>query len=156
MISVGFSTTNSPISRIIRWVTGARVSHSFLAFHWLGVDWALEAGFTGVKMTPLSEFQKHSKIVESVHLPGVHLLDLKPALLDLGKSYDFGGLFGNLWIQIGRWLRLKFHNPTQDSRALFCSEFIVEFLKDIGWPGSEGLVAADTTPEDLRKFLKGE
>jgi hypothetical protein len=72
----------------------------------------------------------------------------------VGAPYDFGGLFGSVWVLIGKWFHRKFHNPLQNSDALFCSELAVKVLQGAKFPGSDLLVAYDTSPQDLRDFLE--
>jgi hypothetical protein len=154
MIYVGFSASDSWLSRLIRWMTGSEVSHAFVGFDWLDTEWVLEADRVGVRVIPFDQFAAENHIVDMI--PVADSLDaIRPALLKLGRRYDYGGLFGSVIVLVGRWLRLKWHNPLQNGRALFCSELVVEdVLKPMGWPGAAELSAGDTNPADLRRFLR--
>lgn len=155
MVSIGFSTTNKFISKAIRWLTKSRVSHCFIMFDWLGKKWVLEAGFFGVGILPLERFLADGNvIVEVVDLPAVELEDLVPAMEDMGERYDFGGLLGGIFPLIGKWFRQKWHNPLNNTKALFCSEFIVYWLKDLAFEPAYNLVPEDVSPEELLKLLE--
>lgn len=155
MISIGFSTTNKIVSRLIRWLTKSTVSHSFIVFDWMGRKMVLEAGFSGVGIIPLNRFiADGNEIVEIIDLPGVNLDDLLPALDDMGEKYDFGGLLGGIFPIIGKWFKQKWHNPWNNTKALFCSELIVTWLQSIGFEPASNLVAEDVSPDRLLKFLK--
>lgn len=155
MISIGFSTTDKLLSRIIRKLTKSRVSHSFIMFDWLGKKWVLEAGFNGVGILPLERFLADGNIiVEVVDLPHVELEDLIPAMEDMGERYDFGGLLGGIVPLIGKWFKQKWHNPFNDTKALFCSEFIVYWLQDLAFEPAYNLVPEDVSPEELLKLLE--
>jgi hypothetical protein len=157
MISIGFSTTKKPVSRLVRWITKSKVSHSFIVFDWLGEKWILESEWAGVQVIPMSRFMSKSKgniIVDIVDLPDATMDDLKLALQDSGVAYDYGGLFGAIFPIIGTWLKMKWKNPWQNTKAMFCSEFIVVWLQDLGLISEGDLIAGDTDPNTLLKFLK--
>lgn len=153
MISVGFSTTNMVVSRIIRWATKAKCSHTFIIFDWLGEKWILEAGFTGVAPMRYDKFKKSNTIVAEVDLPGLVIDDIKSALDEMGDNYDFGGLFGGFWPLIGTWFKMKWNNPWNNTKAMFCSELVATWLKQLKWKGCAWLTPADVTPQQLLNIL---
>lgn len=156
MISAGFSTTNLPISRLIRFFTKSKVSHCFVILDLPELDeqpMVLEAAFEGIRLVPLETFKKKNIIVETVSLPQVTLSMLKPMFKQLGSSYDFGGLLGSTFVQIGHWIKKKWKNPFNSSHALFCSEATVVILQDSNYPNSQSLVPSETSPQDLLNFL---
>jgi hypothetical protein len=154
---VGFSTSNALVSRLIRYFTKAKVSHTFLVIRspMLEEDLVIEAGWGGFQATTLRRFKKKNEIVAL--LKPIVPLDkgLRDSLAWLGESYDFGGLFGMAFVLLGRWLRRKYANPLHDSRALFCSEANTLVLQASGYPGADGLAPTETSPEDLFLFMKG-
>ena len=155
MISIGFSTTDKLVSRLVRWFTKSTVSHSFIVFDWLGEKWVLESEWAGIQIIPLSRFMsKGNTIVDTIDLPDVSMDDLKFALQDSGVAYDYGGLFGSIFPIIGTWLKMKWKNPWQNTKAMFCSEFIVVWLQDLGRASKADLVADETDPSALLKYLK--
>lgn len=153
MVYVGFSTTNAILSRFIRWVTKSEVSHTFLVFDLYGRAWVLEAGFFGVTMLPVDKFQKDNIIKTMAAIPEIGDEHIAKAMDDLGDRYDFGGLLGSAVVIVGRWFKRKWKNPWQDSKAMFCSEFVVTILQEAHFPDAELLEPSETTPQDLQDFL---
>lgn len=151
MVKIGFSTTNMLLSRLIRKITGAKVSHCWFVFEAYGKEFVLQADVGGVKITPMGSWISKWTIVQIVS-PKVDV-DLAPAWDMLSESYDYGGLIGNFWVYVGRWLHKKWKNPLDSGHALFCSEFIVKVLQEAKYPGAEKFDAAATSPEDLVEFL---
>jgi hypothetical protein len=156
MIHIGFSKTNGPLSRIIRYVTKSKVSHCFIRFAWLGRFWVLEADLLGVVMVPWEKFTSRNTVVAMFAPPGLLDLDLLPAFERLGASYDYAGIVGILWVRLGLWLKRHWNNPISSDRGWFCSELICEMLQAAGIPGTEALESSDITPDDLYHLLGGE
>lgn len=150
---IGFSTTNRLVSRLIRWITKAQVSHTFLIVELYGQSWAVGAEFNGLVMIPMKKFQAKNIIKAVCRVP--ELTDEKLSVLmgSLGEAYDFGGLFGGIFPQIGRWFKRKWKNPWNNRKALFCSEFVVQALQLAGLPGAETLCPTTTTPQEIKDFL---
>lgn len=153
MIKIGFSTTDKLLSRIIRWFTRSSVSHTWLLFEMEGIPMVLEATFEGVRLIPYETFQKKVTVVDVVPLP-YSMDSVKFLLMDLGLSYDVGGLLGNFFVQIGRMLKMRWRNPWNNSKAMFCSELLSGWLKLQGYPGTEDMVPAEVSPEDLLDLVK--
>ena len=157
-IRIGFSTPKSfnPISWLVRKATGSTCSHVWFTFVDETCDLAvvLEAHELGYRLIPLSRFEKENNVVAIIQ-PRVDMTDaLRWSVHWLGTAYDFGGLLGMTWVLIGRMLKKRWHNPAQNSHAMFCSEMAVTMLHRAGYPGSKALVAADTSPQDLLDFLQ--
>jgi hypothetical protein len=74
----------------------------------------------------------------------------------LGEAYDYQGLIGMAWVEIGRWLKKKWRNPWHSSNALFCSELIAQVMIDSSYPGSEKFSPESTDPEMLLQFFESE
>jgi len=152
---VGFSTSNELVSRLIRFFTKAKVSHTFLVIRapFLEEDLVIEAAWAGFRATTLRRFKKKNTVV-ALMKPAVPLdKGLRDALTWLGESYDFGGLFGMAFVLLGRWLRRKVRNPLHDSRAIFCSEANTLVLQASGYPGADVLDPTETSPADLLEFM---
>lgn len=159
MILIGFSTVpQNPFSRLIRAMTGSRVSHAWLldteGFH--GVEVVIEATDVGFRLIPFDVFKKQNEVVATFTPP----LSLEPgvrvAARWLGERYDFAGLFATSVVLLGRWLKRRWRNPVHSSDALFCSEAVVRVLQASGYPEADKLVPEDTTPEDLLEFLESK
>lgn len=148
-IKIGFSYTNTLLSRAIRFLTRSKISHTFLL---VGAD-VLEAGSTGFVRIPYIEWQKQNTLVYIID-PIVPLdKGVQCAEKWIGEPYAYGKLFGFIWVMIGRRLRRRWHNPIHERHALFCSEANTHVIQDSGWPGSEKLDPSATAPQDLLAFL---
>lgn len=156
---VGFSTTNALLSRLIRRLTGSKVSHAFLVYR--DVDFeremVMEAVGAGFRIVPLDKFRRHNEVV-AIFTPR-HPIDegLRSAVDWLGESYDAGGLVGMALLLVARWLRLRLRrrNLLASSRSLFCSEAVARACRASRYPGFP-LDPETTTPEDLFGFFAAE
>lgn len=155
MVRIGFSKTNHWLSRAIRFVTRSPVSHVFFIFFdpTLGDVFVLEAANTGMVVTPLALFKSKNEIVKVVFPEPPIPNTIKFLGTRLGTKYDYSGLLGSLWVQIGHWFKQRWHNPLASSKALFCSEAVVEALQSVDYPKTRGLDASATTPKDLYEIL---
>jgi hypothetical protein len=156
---VGFSTTRALVSRLIRRLTGSRVSHAFLVYD--DVDFertmVMEAVGSGFRIVPLDRFERHNTVVR-IFTPR-HPIDvgLRSAVDWLGEGYDTGGLLGMALLLVLRSLklRIKRRNLLASSRTLFCSEAVARACRASGYPGFR-LDPETTTPQDLLAFFEAE
>lgn len=149
-MKIGFSTTNSWVSRSIRWVTGSSVSHAYIEFEWLGRPFIMDADWSGVRIVPREKFRDQVVALIPVQV------DLHLAFDFVGDRYDYGGLLGMGWVILGRFLKRKWRNPFANARARFCSEMIVHMLQRAHYPGSGSLDPSTTSPQDLLEFLQAQ
>lgn len=157
MIKIGFSTRKKNIlSMLIRWLTNSRVSHSFLIIddETLGGQFVFEATDPFITIIPLNKFKSENDLV-AVYAPIISLDNvLKEASNMLGESYSYTGLFGMIFVILGRWLKRKWNNPFSSSSSLFCSEFIILILQMAKYPFSEKILPQNTEPDDILKILE--
>lgn len=163
-VYIGFSTPNwfNPVSWVVRKFTGSSVSHTWTMYFDddLGIYVVLEAHELGFRIVPFERFEKYNKIVTLID-PVWPFHDLQNQNKDglfflaklLGSMYDFPGLFGSAFVVLGKWLRLKWHNPFKGPRLMFCSEANTRALQVIKYPGADSLIPDDTSPQDLMEFL---
>jgi len=157
---IGFSTSKTSwISRIIRWFTRSTVSHCFIVDH--DDEWKRdmimesEGGMGG--SVRIVKFNPDSPSIVKLVTPRHDIEAGMNKMVDhLGDVYDYGGLFGMAWVILGRWLRKKWANPWQSSRAMFCSELVAQVLVDSGYPGAQRFDPATTDPELLLRFFEKE
>jgi len=158
-VKVGFSTgLKNPLSWLIRTFTKSDVSHAWLLIEgaFMGHDMVMEAHETGYRLIPFFVFEKKTHVVR-ILTPKHPLEDgIQSQIDDLGSSYDFPGLFGNLFVIVGRWFKVKWRNPFGSSKAMFCSEAIVRAMQGCNYPGSEQLDPEATNPNDLIAFFQAE
>jgi hypothetical protein len=152
-----FSTSRAWYSRVIRWATGAKVSHTFLLVYHavLGVDMVLEASMLGFTMRPLESFLLAGNVIEEMVTPKVPVEGaVRDSLRWLDEFYDYGGLLGMAWVMLGRAFGRQWKNPLRNPRALFCSEAVTKVLQAAGHPGVAHLDPGSTSPEDLLEALR--
>jgi hypothetical protein len=146
-IHIGFSTTTGVLSRLIRWATGAPVSHCFLVYHCgvFGSEMVLEASGAGFRVMAWNKFERSNKLIAvyRLHRPDGDLRGgMTKLALRLGDAYDTLSLLGFL-------LRKLFHLrrvPFNDRKKLVCSEAIALYLQSVGVPVGRISVV---TPRDL-------
>jgi hypothetical protein len=154
---VGFSTSKTSwVSKIIRWFTAGRTSHTFLVYHdsdW-GREMVMEATQGGYRIVP---FEHYKNSLVAIFTPK-HSIDvgLAKSVDWLGENYDYKGLFGMAWVELGRWLKRKWRNPWQSSTSMFCSEAVVRVLQGSSYPGAEQFDPGSTDPETLLRFFEKE
>ncbi len=158
---IGFSTPKSfnPVSWLVRKLTGSTASHAF--FIYLDKDWevdmVMEAHEYGFRLMSLAHFEKKNEIVATFNPKSSIDVGVRHVALEyLGRAYDWGGLFGSAVLLFGRWLKRKWHNPWNASKAVFCSESVVIAMQKSGYEGAAELVPHDTTPQDLLEFFTKE
>lgn len=156
IVWVGFSTHKKhPISKLIRWLTKSKASHTWLMFYDKVFDTPLvmEATTEGLRLIPYDIFVTHNEIVDVIN-PGV---DLTPGLRALtpilGSRYDFSGLLGMTIVLVGRWFKRKWRNPCHSTSTMFCSEFVVRVLQASGDTRTASTEADMTSPQDLYNLL---
>lgn len=155
-VAIGFSTVRkNPISALIRWATGAKASHVWLLVRLFGVLTVIEASEKGfIPSMSYARFAKKNDVVSVVVVEHDMHVGLSWAAQHFGERYDAAGLFGMLWVMIGSWFHRRWRNPTDDRKALFCSEAIAEVLRRSNYPGAETFVPQETTPKQLYDFFE--
>lgn len=131
---VGFSTTNSWISRAIRWGSRSEVSHSYMRFSIAGEEIILHADYRGIEALGMKRFcSKNTVVMEFVvDLPWQPLI--AEIVEELGTPYDFLGLLGQVIMNFGNLIGKNWDNPFQDEYLWYCSEFCAYLLSLAGEP----------------------
>lgn len=122
MLTLQFSTTNGPFSRVIRLFTWSDFSHVDLVVNSQDLLGAKLSG--GVRIRKAAA-QKFSKVAQF----GVHVSPAEEAQViaflfgQIGKPYDWGAIFG-----------LIFRRDWQKAESWFCSELIAAAFQQAGVP----------------------
>ncbi|TXH10525.1 MAG: hypothetical protein E6R04_05095 [Spirochaetes bacterium] len=158
MTQIGFSTPSyfNPISWLVRKITKSRTSHAWFKYYDqdFEMDMVMEAHELGFRLIPFERFKKHNEVV-AIWSTSQNLQEgLKWAATWLGSAYDFGGLLGMAKVILGRILSRRWRNPTQNSKAMFCSEMAVSVLQLSGVPWARDLVASEVSPQDLMELFE--
>jgi hypothetical protein len=154
-LRVGFSKTNSLISKVIRWVIGAPFSHTYIRFYdeYLGMNLIAHADWPGVIIIQADRFDKENTVVEEFEFD---LPPLKTALVRnlrfLGSRYDYLSILGWAWtIALRRAARLVVKNPLDDPKSLICVDFCIRVLNDAALTA---IPVGSMNPKGLVKYLR--
>lgn len=131
-VQVGFSTTNSIPSRLIRWFLGSEVSHTYLRFYdeFLQTHLVIHADWPGVVIDHWDLFKIQNIVVEEYTIQDPKL---KPALIQnlrhLRKKYPYWALPNWAWaITFKRWVKKKVQNPTKNPSRMICVDLLLHIL----------------------------
>lgn len=121
-LRIMFTNSTKPLSPVIRWVTWSSFSHMVVM---IDDDTIIHSDFHGVRIEPIKDLQDRSKnwmIVE-------YECENPQAVIDacktqLGKPYDFTGLFGILLRDV----------DLQDDSKWWCSELPAFGFETAGIP----------------------
>jgi hypothetical protein len=155
---IGFSKAKGIpgiISNIIMRITGAGASHTWLCYYSVELkrDMVLDAHQTGFRLVSLDFFKQKNTVVE-LYAPVVNIDGAVPVAADwLGTPYDYTGLFGEIVVRLGQWLKHKWHNPVRSVNIVYCSESVIRSCTAVGYPGMEKFDPNDAYPWELRNFL---
>lgn len=153
-ITVGFSTTNKLLSRMIRWVTRAPCSHAWFCYEDLVVGTTLplvkiaQAEWYGYEARPRWRWDRENVLVAEFELLGPDPAVAVRYMLNqyLGARYDYlAAFFTGLWQLTKRTLRGKF----QDPKKLMCSEGVIRMLGHAGYTAVADLDPEVTSPKAL-------
>lgn len=136
MITLLFTTSNHPLSAVIRATTWSRWSHVAL----VSGDMVIEAAAPGgVTRRPLADALAAARDYELVMLPSHDPQRIiEAAVSQLGKPYDYSAI-------VGLWL----HRDWQDDRRWFCSELVAWSFQQAGEPLFRPDTLRRITPQHL-------
>jgi hypothetical protein len=154
-INVGFSTTNTLISKIIRRFMKTNISHCYVRFSdpTFGVDLVIHADWPGVIIIPASKFDKENIAIEEFEITDSRLdLSLRNNMRLIGKKYDFLNLIGWMPVMVcENWFKRKIKNPLDDPKRLICVDFCLHITNDAD---ITSLPYGVLTPKELRKWFQ--
>lgn len=146
-VYIGFSTTKGPLSRLIRYVTGAPVSHCFIRYPCgvFGGEMVLEATGAGFRVMAWHRFDRENKLVAvyRVNKSGDVLRTAFEKLAPrLGDAYDTVSLFGYFLRAMFSLRRVPFNSR----KKMVCSEAVAIYLQHCDIPVGRTTIV---TPRDL-------
>lgn len=158
-ITIGFSTTNKLISRIIRWITRGKVSHSWVAYDdfTLGLRMVLQAEAWGFEVRPWARWCRENIWVAEFRLiNGAQHSALRKRAREIGEKYDYkSAIVAGVISWFRRWVRAKFSFRSHRTPGkLMCSEAVVRFLKDAGCQAVRNLDEELTSPAELYDIVR--
>jgi hypothetical protein len=145
-MKIGFSSSNKPLAKLIRYVTKSKWSHCFVVLGEInGVQIIGEAKAPHIRLMPITKIEDEIEIIELQDTENSELALLE--LLSLtGKNYGYFQLVGFLWSKL-----FKKVNPFTDNYV--CSEYVALFLKSAGI-FSEDIDENNITPQEIYERLK--
>lgn len=155
MVRIVFTASDRWLSRVIRWLSGGRVSHCFIQHPsqvW-GGEWATEATWPIVLQRP-AEKARHCIFAEYACQ-----FDATPALQkirkEVGKWYSFDGFFlMGWWLLIKKIFKTRIRHPFHSTKGDICSELLVKFFRSAILPGADKLDPDYTTPEGVLRYCE--
>lgn len=159
MVRIGFSTHHhNPLSWLIRTITGSDVSHAWLLLDdsVYGLQLVMEATEGGFRLIPFETFRRSNEVVYLFNPAQSLEAGARQYVNKVGSGYDYAGLFGTIFVLIGRWFHKRIRNPFRSTTVMFCSEAVVDVMQASGYPGTSGMDPDSVTPEDLLKFLRSD
>jgi len=149
---IGFSTTDKIMSRIIRWFTRSKASHSYILVSIAGEPIVIHSNQHGVNCDHYKKFKKGKKIVKEYKL----LISAEEekqatalALRLLDRPYDFLSIVGFGWVLINKMFGRKTGNPFPNRSAYQCSEFALAIARKAKLEGFDDFNRELVSPEDL-------
>lgn len=151
---VGFSTTASLWSKLIKLITKSNVSHVYIRLEddFLGAQLIIHSDLYGVAIDYLDTFKQTNKIIVEYEMEHNNFEKvIKNNFKFLGKKYDYSLLFSHWWFIIfKRWFTKKIENPLVDPLKIICIDFVLRILNELE---ITQLPYKVLTPKDLCKFL---
>jgi len=153
--SIGFSTSKSSISWLIKWFTKSEWSHCFVTTgHMCDIPFLAEATFPRLRVAPLSFFQSKNQRFELWDIRGIDEEIKRLALVKLfsliGTRYGTGQLITASIPVMLKKIGIKAGNPI--GVGIVCSEFDMMFLTEIGFDLSS-LKKNTVEPEDIYRII---
>ena len=131
-LRVGFSTTNSLISKIIRWFTDAPVSHTYIRYYdeFLKDEYVVHADWVGIVILQGEHYNNHNSVIDEYEIEDERLLlSMRKSLKLLGRKYDYWGILNWAWvITFRRWAKMKMKNFVEDPKKMICVDFCIRIL----------------------------
>jgi hypothetical protein len=159
-VKIGFSTSDWWVSKVIRLFTQATVSHTYIVFDDTASPFGHEvyqAAWDGFVMSTRDKLTRGTtRIIQEVPVD----IDPKAALgmcrAWLETPYDYLGLVGEAWVQVGKLFGQRWNNPLAGAHHMFCSEAATYLLQMCpgGGISSAKVVGVDPRKEDPEALLK--
>lgn len=144
-------TKCNPLSALVRWVTNSKASHCFLIINdpLMKYELILQASIGGIQLTSYDIFKKRHTIVQEFDTGPKMIIGLQSMCNQIGDTYNYVGLFGMIFVMLGRWFKKKFNNPFHSATSMFCSEAVCLAVQAANYPWFKDLKDYDTDPNDL-------
>ena len=150
-ITIGFSTSHTLFSSLIRWFSSSKVSHTYIRMPLYSScsELVFQASGLKVNIEGYKHFESHSTVVKEIELQisDEKYEELEVFMCDsLGKPYSIKQILGMVLVLVCRSVGCKIKNPFRDGdHSYVCVELVANILNI---PNAE-----DMTPQDLLDIL---
>lgn len=156
MFLVGFGTNDRWTSKLIRWATKSKWSHTWIEYPedvW-GGRWAVHAWEDGVVKIPNERIRASYPEQRAYECQEDLSQGLTWARQYIGAPYDYGVIWNGLLLVVygatgWRWLYDVVH---RNAAKFSCSEFVAGVLKASSVPGTQDIDPELATPGELERF----
>jgi len=154
---IGFSASNSFISKAIRWFRKSHVSHTFIIINRGDRLLVLEAGKRQVHITTYDKHYKKGYVELYKPKASDYMIDKAIDTViaqHLEKPYGYFQLLGFALVSILKRFNIKITNPI--GRGTICSEVVLSYLRALKLQLDKFMeLDKDTTaPDDLLRIMK--
>lgn len=156
--TIGFCTKRASfVSKVIRWFTRSRWSHTYVIRQVEPDILVLEASTFQVQLVPITKYESRKFSNVFFRPEGFKDADVSCGLMKaedkIETHYGWLQLVGNIpVIIIKRLFGLKIHNPSKG--GVVCSELVLQYLRGLEPSGPWNSMDKDTvSPEDLYEIL---
>ena len=158
--TIGFCTKRANfISKVIRWFTGSKWSHTYVIRQVAPDILVLEASKFQVQIVPINKYEsrkyKNVFFLPEGYDPAAVDRGLEKAGAKIEQNYGWLQLLGFIPVIIARrLLGMRIKNLARG--GVVCSELVLQFLKGMDPEGPWKSLQKDTTsPEDLYPLIEG-
>lgn len=155
---IGFSASNSFLSKAIRWFRKSTVSHTFIIINNGERLLVLEAGWRQVHITTYDKHYKKGYLELYRPKASDYMIDRAiDAVISqhLEKSYGYFQLLGFALVSVLKWLGITIKNPIK--AGSICSEVVRDYSVALKLADSVKFQELDrdtTAPDDLLNIIK--
>ena len=154
--TVGFSASNSWISKIIRWFRQSNVSHTFIIINRGDRLFVMEAGKRQVQIASYDKHYAKNKGYVELYKPEVDDTTINKAIDDmmpyLERGYGYLQLVGFALVSLLQRIGINIDNPI--GTGIICSELVREYLLKLGFEEYRKLDRDTTAPDNLLALIK--
>jgi hypothetical protein len=134
-VRIGFSTTDSWISKVIRLTLKSEISHTYIRIYdsYLGIPVCIHSELGhGVRIQPGHQFDQENRTVDEFEIENEGLCQsIRQNMRLVGRPYDNFFLFKLFWtVKFRKWAISKIIRPLDDPKKLICVEWITKLIND--------------------------
>jgi hypothetical protein len=135
IINLGFSCTDTLLSKFIRRVMGSKdKSHCYISFYdpSMDIELVIHADWPGIVIVRKADYKLENHIAVEYQISDTKLdKSIKKMFKHLGKKFNWTDLLSWFcFLMLKKWLKRKLKNPLQDPKKFICVDFVLTVLND--------------------------